>query len=191
MSYLLTGSDDGFIRCYDFFASVNGKTYLTAPQRHHCGIGEGTMKAGVLKMWWENWAPSPSLDKNEPDGKILSPVRSMAMQSDALWSLSGTAVRRLIHRRRLSRSPSTLRMPIAYFSITRLSSVKSISVQCDMIRAKYITQFPRTPNLLCLASPYSQMNKASSARERMAKQRHVCHLALEITWDNMADDQVD
>lgn len=92
MSYLLTGSDDGFVRCYDFFAGVNGKTYLTAPQRHHCGIGEGTMKAGVLKMWWENYAPTGSPDKGEGEDKALSSVHSMVIQADALWSLSGTAV---------------------------------------------------------------------------------------------------
>src|ERR1700732_2345121 len=36
MSHLLTGSDDGYIRDYDVFAAVNGKSFLTAPQRHHC-----------------------------------------------------------------------------------------------------------------------------------------------------------
>ncbi|KAG8877762.1 hypothetical protein FRB97_003134 [Tulasnella sp. 331] len=108
MTYLATGSEDGFVRCYDFFAGVNGKTFLTAPQRHHCGIGEGTMKAGVLKMWWENYAPNANTTamslvgtgvglggsvKNENGGedKSLSPVHSMIMQGDALWSLSGTA----------------------------------------------------------------------------------------------------
>ncbi|KAG9004261.1 Transcription factor spt8 [Tulasnella sp. JGI-2019a] len=96
MTYLTTGSEDGFVRCYDFFAGINGKTFLTAPQRHHCGIGEGTMKAGVLKMWWENYAPTglgnggPAKNEDGED-KTLSPVHSMAMQGDALWSLSGTS----------------------------------------------------------------------------------------------------
>ncbi|KAG8902961.1 Transcription factor spt8 [Tulasnella sp. 403] len=82
MSYLVTGSEDGFVRCYDFFAGVNGKTYLTAPQRHHCGIGEGTMKAGVLKMWWESYGG---------EGEVLSAVHSIVLEGDALWGLSGTA----------------------------------------------------------------------------------------------------
>lgn len=98
MTYLLTGSQDGFIRCYDFFASVNNKTFLTAPQRAHCGIAEGNMKAGVLKFWWENWAPTiggngtapGSQDKNQGEEKTLSAVHSMVLQADALWGLSGT-----------------------------------------------------------------------------------------------------
>lgn len=100
MTYLLTGSQDGFIRCYDFFASVNNKTFLTAPQRAHCGIAEGNMKAGVLKFWWENWAPTiggagtatGSQDKNQGEEKTLSAVHSMVLQADALWGLSGTEV---------------------------------------------------------------------------------------------------
>lgn len=95
MTYLCTGSEDGFVRCYDFFAGINGKTYLTAPQRHHCGIGEGTAKAGVLKMWWENYAPADKTMGEDADERTLSPVHCMAMQGDALWSLSGTAVRSL------------------------------------------------------------------------------------------------
>ncbi|KAG8969656.1 Transcription factor spt8 [Tulasnella sp. 419] len=91
MSYLLTGSEDGFIRCYDFFAGVNGKTYLTAPQRHHCGIGEGTMKAGILKTWWENYSPVAPQQPHDGDDKVLSPVHSMTLQGDALWGLSGTS----------------------------------------------------------------------------------------------------
>ncbi|KAG8937934.1 Transcription factor spt8 [Tulasnella sp. 408] len=98
MTYLLTGSQDGFIRCYDFFSSVNNKTFLTAPQRAHCGIAEGNMKAGVLKFWWENWAPTiggagtatGSQDKNQGEEKTLSAVHSMVLQADALWGLSGT-----------------------------------------------------------------------------------------------------
>ncbi|KAG8954661.1 hypothetical protein FRC04_011094 [Tulasnella sp. 424] len=98
MTYLVTGSQDGFIRCYDFFASVNNKTFLTAPQRAHCGIAEGNMKAGVLKFWWENWAPpigppggaAGSQDKTQGEEKTLSAVHSMVLQADALWGLSGT-----------------------------------------------------------------------------------------------------
>ncbi|KAG8710651.1 Transcription factor spt8, partial [Ceratobasidium sp. 395] len=103
MTHLLTGSDDGFVRDYDFYASCNGKVLLTAPQRQHCGLGEGVMKGGVLRMWWEN----PSGEGGREDGGaggdvtpgpagpleggLPSPVYCMAMHSDALWGLSGTA----------------------------------------------------------------------------------------------------
>jgi hypothetical protein len=34
MRWVFTGSEDGYIRKYDFFASMNGKTLLTQGQRH-------------------------------------------------------------------------------------------------------------------------------------------------------------
>jgi transcriptional activator SPT8 len=102
MSHLLTGSDDGYIRDYDFYAGCNGKVLLTAPQRQHCGLGEGVMKGGVLRMWWENPSgeggaqhsggdvtPAPT---NVLEGGFPSPVYCMTLHSDALWGLSGTAV---------------------------------------------------------------------------------------------------
>ncbi|KAF7353011.1 MT-A70-domain-containing protein [Mycena venus] len=96
MTHLLTGSDDGYIRDYDIFTAVNGKNFLTAPQRHHAGVVEGIMKSGQIRFWWENPAPvsMPKLNgmgfgEDEP---ALSPVYSLAMHSDALWTLAGTDV---------------------------------------------------------------------------------------------------
>lgn len=96
MTHLLTGSDDGYIRDYDIFSAVNGKNFLSAPQRSHSGVVEGTMKAGQLRFWWENpvLANIPTLEGpslKEEDG-ALSPVYSLAMHSDALWALAGTDV---------------------------------------------------------------------------------------------------
>ncbi|KAI0721065.1 WD40-repeat-containing domain protein [Cerioporus squamosus] len=89
MTHLLTGSDDGYIRDYDVFAAVNGKVFLTAPQRQHCGVIEGIMKAGQIRCWWENAIPEV-----KPEGSTgeapLYPVYSLAMHSDALWSLAGS-----------------------------------------------------------------------------------------------------
>ncbi|KAJ7937295.1 WD40-repeat-containing domain protein [Mycena leptocephala] len=96
MTHLLTGSDDGYIRDYDIFTAVNGKNFLTAPQRHHAGVVEGIMKSGQIRFWWENPGPSSmtrlngmGLGEDEP---ALSPVYSLAMHSDALWTLAGTDV---------------------------------------------------------------------------------------------------
>ncbi|OSC97131.1 WD40 repeat-like protein [Trametes coccinea BRFM310] len=86
MTHLITGSDDGYIRDYDTYSAVNGKVYLTAPQRQHCGVIEGIMKAGQIRCWWENAIP-PDGGQGEPS---LYPVYSLAMQSDALWSLAGS-----------------------------------------------------------------------------------------------------
>jgi transcriptional activator SPT8 len=96
MTHLITGSDDGYIRNYDIFSAVNGKTFLSAPQRHHAGVVEGLLKAGQVKFWWENPAMSerkvysggPGID----DDAGLDPVYSMLMHSDALWALGGTRV---------------------------------------------------------------------------------------------------
>jgi transcriptional activator SPT8 len=96
MTHLLTGSDDGYIRDYDIFSAVNGKNFLTAPQRHHSGVVEGLMKSGQLRFWWEN--PTTS-DNSRLSGILpgeeeqsLSPVYSLVMHSDALWAIAGTDV---------------------------------------------------------------------------------------------------
>ncbi|KAJ7667754.1 WD40 repeat-like protein [Mycena polygramma] len=97
MTHLITGSDDGYIRDYDIFAAVNGKNFLTAPQRHHAGVVEGIMKSGQIRFWWENPAPMNTAKVNGmgfggEDEPSLSPVYSLAMHSDALWTLAGTDV---------------------------------------------------------------------------------------------------
>jgi len=98
MTHLLTGSDDGYIRDYDIFSAVNGKNFLSAPQRSHSGVVEGTMKSGQLRFWWENpILPIPdvsTLDRTslKEEDAALSPVYSLAMHSDALWTLAGTDV---------------------------------------------------------------------------------------------------
>ncbi|KAH9484354.1 Transcription factor SPT8 [Psilocybe cubensis] len=92
-SHLLTGSDDGYIRDYDIFSAVNGKNFLTAPQRHHANVVEGLMKSGQLRFWWENTAnpeaKPPGILSIEEEA-TTAPVYSLAMQSDALWALAGT-----------------------------------------------------------------------------------------------------
>lgn len=94
MTHLLTGSDDGYIRDYDIFAAVNGNAFLTAPQRHHCGVVEGIMKAGQIRYWWEN----PKLGGSAPEESSIAPVYSLLLQSDALWSLAGSNVRLLLNQ---------------------------------------------------------------------------------------------
>lgn len=94
MTHFITGSDDGYIRDYDIFAGVNGKVLLTAPQRHHCGVMEGVIKAAQIRYWWEN--PSDMRSKGGPqpaDDSALCAPYSLLMQSDALWALAGTDVR--------------------------------------------------------------------------------------------------
>ncbi|KAH8107051.1 WD40 repeat-like protein [Cristinia sonorae] len=89
MTHLLTGSDDGYIRDYDIFAAANGKVFLTLPQRQHCGVMEGLMKAAQLKSWWENPVHRKVFTAPTEDIPVCPPY-SLLMHSDALWALSGS-----------------------------------------------------------------------------------------------------
>lgn len=82
MRFWFSGGTDGYIRKYDGVASVNGKTLLTVAQRHP--FVDSVVKAGVLMTYWDNEEP---LLKSEDHS--LSPVYSLAVQSQALWMLSG------------------------------------------------------------------------------------------------------
>jgi transcriptional activator SPT8 len=76
MRWVFTGGSDGFIRKYNWADSINGKLMLTVAQRHP--FVDSVVKAGVLMNYWENM-----------DGPLLSPVYSLASQSEGLWLLSG------------------------------------------------------------------------------------------------------
>ncbi|GJE87157.1 WD40 repeat-like protein [Phanerochaete sordida] len=89
MSHVLTGSDDGYIRDYDIFSGVNGKVYLTAPQRHHCGVMEGLMKAAQIRLWFENPVNLAAMPGPIDEPPLCAPY-SLLMHSDALWALAGT-----------------------------------------------------------------------------------------------------
>jgi transcriptional activator SPT8 len=81
--YWFTGGSDCYIRKYDGVATVNGKTLLTVAQRHP--FVDSVVKAGVLMSYWDN--EEPSTKPNEDPA--LSPVYSLAVQSQALWVASG------------------------------------------------------------------------------------------------------
>ena len=103
MTHVLTGSEDGYIRDYDIFSAVNGKTFLTAPQRHHAGVVEGSLKAGQVRSWWEN----PETPMSTPNSE-RPPVHSLALHGDALWCLSGTNAGALLEWTWLVRDLSNL-----------------------------------------------------------------------------------
>ncbi|KAH6918514.1 WD40-repeat-containing domain protein [Coprinopsis sp. MPI-PUGE-AT-0042] len=107
MTHLITGSDDGYVRNYDIYTAVNGKTFLSQPQRQHAGVVEGLFKSGQIRSWWENPAASeaqkrvgimtsampsvnPQFSHVSDDGDGLAPVYSMIMHSDAIWALAGS-----------------------------------------------------------------------------------------------------
>ena len=84
MRFWFTGGSDCYVRKYDGVATVNGKTLLTVAQRHP--FVDSVVKAGVLMSYWDNEEP---LAKSPAEDPGLSPVYSLAVQSQALWILSG------------------------------------------------------------------------------------------------------
>ncbi|KAG2213472.1 hypothetical protein INT47_009146 [Mucor saturninus] len=84
--WVLTGSEDGYIRKWDFFGSMNGKTSLTQAQRHQ-HVDSVTL-AGVLSSWWENEEGVKNEEESVSEPK-LSPVYSMDIHSEALWAVQG------------------------------------------------------------------------------------------------------
>ncbi len=85
LRYWITGGSDGYIRKYDGMGTINGKQQLTVAQRHP--FVDSVVKAGMLMSYWENEEPAPPNARAEE--RILSPVYSLAIQSEALWLLSG------------------------------------------------------------------------------------------------------
>ncbi|KAL5003637.1 WD40-repeat-containing domain protein [Aspergillus recurvatus] len=76
MRWVFSGGSDGYVRKFNWVDSVNSKLMLTVAQRHP--FVDSVIKAGVLMTYWENM-----------DGNALSPVYSLACQSEGLWLLSG------------------------------------------------------------------------------------------------------
>ncbi|PKC02926.1 WD40 repeat-like protein, partial [Rhizophagus irregularis] len=88
MRWVFTGGDDGFVRKYDFFASMGGKTLLTQNQKHT--QVESVQKAGVIPSYWENEEqPLPPATPKPVQELKMSPVYSLAVQSEAIWLLTG------------------------------------------------------------------------------------------------------
>ncbi|KAI9648910.1 Transcription factor spt8 [Ciborinia camelliae] len=84
MRYWFSGGSDCFIRKYNGVDTVNGKTLLTVAQRHP--FVDSVIKAGVLMSYWDNEEVTRGPGGEEHH---LSPVYSLAVQSEALWMLSG------------------------------------------------------------------------------------------------------
>lgn len=117
MRWVFTGGSDGYIRKFNWVDSVNNKLALTVAQRHP--FVDSVVKAGVLMTYWEN------MDARPVANQALSPVYSLACQSQALWLLSGTssgAIRLQSIRHDEGREISLLRKHTSAVSVLSLSS---------------------------------------------------------------------
>ncbi|KAI5796313.1 WD40-repeat-containing domain protein [Peziza echinospora] len=91
MKWIFTGGNDGYIRKFDWFNSINGKTPLTVAQRHP--FVDSVTRAGYTLSYWENEEPAVKNSflhiPESTDDARLSPVYSLAVHNQALWMLSG------------------------------------------------------------------------------------------------------
>lgn len=89
LRYWMTGGSDGYVRKYDGPGTINGKQLLTVAQRHP--FVDSVTKAGILMSYWENFEPPADKGRTgvADEDKVLSPVYSLAVHSEALWSLAG------------------------------------------------------------------------------------------------------
>lgn len=89
LRYWMTGGSDGYVRKYDGPGTINGKQLLTVAQRHP--FVDSVTKAGILMSYWENFEPPADKSRTgvADEDKVLSPVYSLAVDSEALWSLAG------------------------------------------------------------------------------------------------------
>ena len=112
--WLFTGGEDGLIRKFDFFKSVEGKSLLTVSQRHQ--LIDSILFNGMICSYWENEIPyyksdmsgnkagsssissgnsaavkkkNSSTDMNSFFEPNLSPVYSLCSDQNGFWLLSG------------------------------------------------------------------------------------------------------
>ncbi|KAJ1879979.1 Transcription factor spt8, partial [Kickxella alabastrina] len=86
MRWMFTGGEDGYVKKWDFNASVNGKQLLTQGQRH--SLVDGVTKAGIMVSYWDH-ADSAHPSSVALGPETLSPVYSMAVHSQGMWMVSG------------------------------------------------------------------------------------------------------
>ncbi|KTW25886.1 hypothetical protein T552_03159 [Pneumocystis carinii B80] len=127
MRWIFTGGNDGYIRKFDFFSSMNGKIPLTVAQRHP--FVDSVVNAGVLLSYWENndSQNSPRSISTNSYHK-LSPVYCLAVNKQALWMLSGidTGVINLQSvRHDEGRILATMKKHISPVSVLELSSCET------------------------------------------------------------------
>ncbi|KAI8592894.1 WD40-repeat-containing domain protein [Geranomyces variabilis] len=88
MRWVFSGGEDGFIRKFDFVATLNGEQTLTQTQKH--GLADSVEKGGVLSSVWENEEFPITYTENPPSlAQDWSPVYSLDVHSEGVWCVSG------------------------------------------------------------------------------------------------------
>lgn len=100
--WIITGGEDGFIRKYDFSASIEGKAPLTVAQKHN--LMDSITRAGVIGSYWENEQPltkkqmiaaNPKFKESDfSTGSVsyepqVNPVYALDVERNGFWCLSG------------------------------------------------------------------------------------------------------
>ena len=118
MRWVFSGGSDGYVRKFNWVETVNGKSMLTVAQRHP--FVDSVVKAGYMMSYWEN-----------KDGNALSPVYSLACQSEGLWILTGLesgCIRVQSVRHEEGREITTLEQHRSAISVLSLSSDEKSSL---------------------------------------------------------------
>ncbi|TPX34467.1 hypothetical protein SmJEL517_g02884 [Synchytrium microbalum] len=85
--WIFTGGEDGFIRKYDFFGSMNGKSPLTMAQKKELHF-DTIQNAGLLSSAWDNVEQVNPASGPLQEPKI-SAVHSIDVHSDGVWCVTG------------------------------------------------------------------------------------------------------
>lgn len=84
-TWLFTGGEDGLIRKFDFFESVQGKNLLTVSQRHQ--LIDSILFNGVICSYWENEVPFYKSNLNQ----VLSNATPSSGKKKASSSATSTS----------------------------------------------------------------------------------------------------
>lgn len=121
LSYLLTGSDDGYVRSYDFWATVNGKNLLTSQQKSMANLGDGVNKAGVARGYWKN-----EYEVDEPVELAKTDKASKAANGSAGGANGG-----MFSWLASSAAPAKPTAPVETRRVRRVEPVYSMAIQSD------------------------------------------------------------
>lgn len=117
LSFLLTGNQDGYVRSWDFWASANSGSSLSALQRGVANLGEGVNKAGVAKGYWRNDV--------EVEEVVGGDAKNGSIKDKKLQSGMGDASFSFLESEQVDAPPAERKR------VKRLEPVYSLAVQVD------------------------------------------------------------
>ncbi|KAJ9110673.1 hypothetical protein QFC19_001502 [Naganishia cerealis] len=136
LSYLLTGNQDGYVRSWDFWASANSGSALSAVQRGVANLGEGVNKAGVARGYWKNEAEVEEVIGGEAGGGGKARDKKPHMGNDSAFSFleSGQANTAVSERKRVKRLEPVHSLAVQSDGLWALCGTESGSINLTTVR---------------------------------------------------------